>query len=292
MRKLTTEEFITKAKAVHGDKYIYDKSVYSGSKCKIQITCRKHGDFSQSAGNHMRGLGCALCARDITVSSRIITFDDFKRRSEAVHGDTYSYDEITYKRTHDKMAITCQVHGVFYQSPKKHMIGRGCPLCGGTAKKSTGSFIDECVSVHGDKYDYSMVNYRSSHENVLIVCHEHGEFFQTPTNHLSGKGCPGCADYGFKRTSKPAYVYFLSSISYGVVKVGITHDAQQRIKKLVTGTPFQFEVIKIIKTSGVNASNIEKAFHRNFKSAHLTGFDGCTEWLVRNDSLLSEINCY
>ena len=77
MRKLTTEEFIAKAKAVHGDKYIYDKSVYVNSKEKIIITCPMHGDFEQMPSNHMYGFGCNYCARDIVTSSRRMTFDDF-----------------------------------------------------------------------------------------------------------------------------------------------------------------------------------------------------------------------
>ena len=73
---------------------------------------------------------------------------------------------------------------------------------------------------------------------------------------MLGKGCPDCAEYGFKRTTKKAYVYFLESVSLGVVKIGVTHNKIERIKRLIKNTPFQFDVIKIIKTTGFNAAEI------------------------------------
>lgn len=145
MRKLTTEEFIAKAKAVHGDKYDYSKSVCFRSDKKITITCRKHGDFEQTPSNHMYG-GCNSCAREIVESARRITFDDFVCRAISVHGERYSYKQETYKNTTSKMVIVCSKHGDFMQSPKKHLMGRGCPVCGGTSKSTTNEFIKKSYS--------------------------------------------------------------------------------------------------------------------------------------------------
>ena len=61
MRKLTIEEFIEKAKKVHGDKYDYSKSIYNGYHRLLTITCPKHGDFQQLPSNHIGGMGCKLC---------------------------------------------------------------------------------------------------------------------------------------------------------------------------------------------------------------------------------------
>jgi hypothetical protein len=58
----------------------------------------------------------------------------------------------------------------------------------------TEEFIKKAVSVHGDKYDYSNVQYSKSCEKVEIVCLKHGSFWQTPNNHLRGKGCKKCAN--------------------------------------------------------------------------------------------------
>ncbi len=289
MRKLTTEEFIIKSKAIHGDKYDYSKSIYSNSKQKLTITCPYHGDFEQTPGNHMHGFGCNRCARVLIESARRLTFGDFIIRALSIHGDKYSYKSESYKNITSKIIITCNKHGDFKQSPKKHLIGHGCPICGGTLKSTTDEFIQKSIAIHGDNYDYSCVSYSSAKDKVLIHCREHGDFWQTPGNHLSGKACPGCADYGFKRTRKAAYVYFLYSTSFGVVKIGVTHNKAERIRKLIRDTPFQFEIIKIIKTNGANAARIESRFHNEFQRAGFSGFDGCTEWVIKTPKLMIEI---
>lgn len=55
------------------------------------------------------------------------------------------------------------------------------------------SFIEKARNIHGDKYDYSKVEYINYTTKVCIICPEHGEFHQTPTMHLRGYGCPKCA---------------------------------------------------------------------------------------------------
>lgn len=64
---------------------------------------------------------------------------------------------------------------------------------------TTEEFITKAKQVHGDKYDYSRVLYVDSITPVCIVCPDHGEFKQRPAMHLSGKGCPGCANEKVRR---------------------------------------------------------------------------------------------
>ena len=61
MKKLTTEEFIAKARLVHGDKYDYSLTNYVGNRTKVIIICPIHGAFEQSPKLHIRGHGCNLC---------------------------------------------------------------------------------------------------------------------------------------------------------------------------------------------------------------------------------------
>lgn len=61
-KKLTREEFIRRAREVHGDKYNYDKSEYIGYDQPIVITCKRHGDFLQRPNDHLHGAGCGKCA--------------------------------------------------------------------------------------------------------------------------------------------------------------------------------------------------------------------------------------
>lgn len=59
-------------------------------------------------------------------------------------------------------------------------------------KLTIEEFIKKAKSVHGDKYDYSKVVYKNHMTKVCIICPIHGEFWQTPNNHLSNHGCPYC----------------------------------------------------------------------------------------------------
>lgn len=110
-----------------------------------------------------------------------------------IHGGRYRYDKTKYVRRDKKVIITCPVHGDFEQTPGNHLYGYGCALCAGVNKLTPETFIDKAKKVHGDKYDYSLVTGDiSSHRKVAIICPEHGVFEQTPTGHLSGKGCLQC----------------------------------------------------------------------------------------------------
>ena len=58
--------------------------------------------------------------------------------------------------------------------------------------EKTNTFIEKANLVHNNKYDYSKVNYINNKEKVCIICPEHGEFWQTPKDHLAGCGCSRC----------------------------------------------------------------------------------------------------
>jgi len=73
--------------------------------------------------------------------------------------------------------------------------GEGCEKCAGR-NKTTEEWIKEARKVHDDRYDYSKVKYINTTTKVTIICKIHGEFFQNPTNHLSGNNCPYCAGQG------------------------------------------------------------------------------------------------
>jgi hypothetical protein len=66
-------------------------------------------------------------------------------------------------------------------------------------KITTEEFIKRARQAHGDKYDYSKVNYVKSTTKVCIICPKHGEFWQRPNDHLRGRGCMNCKTEGAKR---------------------------------------------------------------------------------------------
>lgn len=192
-KKLTTEEFIAKARAIHGDKYDYSKVVYKNNHTKVIIVCPEHGEFLQVPKSHLEGNGCPDCAKAICKHST----KEFIARAKEVHGDRYDYSLVEYKGHNEKVTIICPVHGPFEQKAYAHLEGRGCQKCGieklkGGTPLTTEEFIKKAKAVHGDKYDYSLVEYERSYKKVKIICPEHGVFEQTPAGHLSGQGCKKC----------------------------------------------------------------------------------------------------
>ncbi|MDU7405612.1 MAG: GIY-YIG nuclease family protein [Citrobacter portucalensis] len=288
MRKLTTEQFIEKAIAKHGDKYDYSQSVYVRGKQKVIITCKEHGDFEQTPNNHMWGFGCDKCGKVKKGISRRVKHDDFVAKAIAVHGGVYDYSKTQYNKMCDQVVIICAEHGEFLQSPHKHLSGHGCHECGGSRKRTIIEVIDKFTDVHGDTYDYSHVDLSSTKEKVKIKCKQHGFFFQSPINHSRGQGCPSCASYGFSRF-RDAFVYFLLSMDLRFMKIGITHDEKTRLSRLKSNTPFEFFVMKIIPMIGSGAQDMERHFHLSNKSANFCGFDGCTEWVVSTVDLIEEV---
>lgn len=182
-----TKEFIKKAIEIHGNKYDYSKSEYANSRTKIIITCLMHGDFEQSSSKHLSGQGCAKCSGHYKR-----TTTNFINDAIQIHGDKYDYSKVNYISLKEKVIITCSAHGDFEQSPNNHLNGQGCAKCSRRYKKTTTNFIDDAIKIHGDKYDYSKVNYVNSHTKVTIVCKNHGNFEQLPYSHLNGSGCANC----------------------------------------------------------------------------------------------------
>lgn len=122
----------------------------------------------------------------------------FIEKAKEVHGDKYDYTDVIYNGVDKKVKITCPMHGSFTQSPKNHLLGHGCPLCRYIKTKEqletlSNTFIKKAIELHSYSYDYSLVKYKNCKTKVCIICPIHGEFWQTPDNHLQGRGCPLCA---------------------------------------------------------------------------------------------------
>lgn len=131
---------------------------------------------------------------------RKLTIEEFIKKATSVHGDKYDYSRVNYVNNKTKVCIGCPVHGFFEQSPDSHLGGSGCLSCGGCEKRTLEKFIEEAKKIHGDKYDYSKVNYVNNKTRVCIICPEHGEFWQTPRAHICKKhGCPKCNESQLER---------------------------------------------------------------------------------------------
>lgn len=191
MAKLkTNEQFIKECIEVHGNKYDYSETFYTGAHNVITIICPIHGSFQQKAYSHVQGCGCLECA-----GVKKLTTKEFIEKSQKVHGNKFDYSEVDYQGNKLKVKIKCKKCGhIFEQQAQSHMKGFGCPFCSNNNKSTTKEFIEKASKVHGDKFDYSLVNYVNAHTKVNIICPVHGVFQQIPSSHwYLQQGCPICA---------------------------------------------------------------------------------------------------
>ena len=192
---LTTEEFIEKANVRHGiGKYNYLKVKYVDAHTKIIIICPKHGKFLQTPHAHLSGHGCPKCTDEKLSNLHKLTLKEFIELANKTHGlGKYNYSKVKYINAKENVIIICPQHGEFSQRASHHLNGHGCPACSGNKKLTTEKFIEKANKKQGiGTYDYSEVNYINAKTEVTIICLKHGRFFQRPSNHLSGDGCPIC----------------------------------------------------------------------------------------------------
>jgi hypothetical protein len=193
--KSTTKDFIEKSKSIHNDLYDYSKVNYINSKTEITIICKTHGEFKQAPKCHLKGHGCIKCSIVNTSNSHKTPVEEFITRSQEKHGIVYDYSKVNYINSETKIIIVCKEHGEFYQTPYVHLHSKGCQKCSGHYTLTNEEFVDKAKQIHGDIYDYSKVDYKTSNKEVIIICKTHGEFLQKPVIHYWNKaGCPKCAN--------------------------------------------------------------------------------------------------
>ena len=121
-----------------------------------------------------------------------ITTEEFIIRCEKQHENKYDYSLCNYINGETIVSIICPTHGIFKQKARTHMSGSNCKLCVNNIKSNKNIFIENFQKIHGKKYNYNLVNYKNCRIKVCIICPVHGIFYQTPSSHLSGSGCPKC----------------------------------------------------------------------------------------------------
>lgn len=186
--KYDTKTFVAKAKFIHNNLYDYSKVIYENAHKKINIICKKHGEFKQKPNNHLNGQGCSKC-----FGNKKHDLQSFITQANKIHNNKYNYDEIKYVNAKKHIKIFCPKHGYFFQQPFSHLNSKGCFKCSNKFKLTTHSFIEKARKTHNNKYDYSLVNYVRSNIKIKIICKKHGMFKQQPNNHLYGQGCLKCS---------------------------------------------------------------------------------------------------
>lgn len=196
-KRKTKEEFIKEAQLLYRDTYDYNNIDYINNKTPISIYCNIHNiAFKQIPQNHLRGFcGCPKCSEEKNNYKWNKTTEDFVKKAKKIHRDKYDYSLVDYKNIETPVIIICPEHGKFEQRPTNHIKGAGCSKCNGGVKLTQEEWIQKAKSIHGDKYDYSKVNYVNSKTKVEIICNIHKEsFYQLPTDHINKHcGCPKCS---------------------------------------------------------------------------------------------------
>ena len=102
-----TQEFIEKAKEIHGNKYNYSKVDYKNAKTKICIICPIHGEFYQTPDHHLQGQGCPKC------SGKNKTTEEWVEQAKHIHKNRYDYSNSIYINSITPIKIICPIHGEF-----------------------------------------------------------------------------------------------------------------------------------------------------------------------------------
>jgi very-short-patch-repair endonuclease len=187
-KKKTAEDFITDSMQINGNKYDYSLAEYKNNYTKVIIICPIHGEFKVRPNDHLsKNVGCNKCnnagfAKKKNMGKLII--DKFNKKHDS-----------KYNGVDKKIDIICPSHGIFKQTPKHHLNGHGCRKCCQLYTPTSEEFIDEARKVNGNKYDYSLVDYKNNRTKIIIKCPIHGEFKVRPNDHLNKKsGCPVCCE--------------------------------------------------------------------------------------------------
>lgn len=185
--KFTQKEFKVDFKKIIKEKFglipLDDKQVRH--KDVFIVKCLKHGEISGTFKTISR-TGCTKCNLEKKQSS---LQKKFVEKSLIKHDNKFSYEKVQYINSKEKVIVVCKKHGDFRISPANHLNGNGCESC---SKLDILDFIERSKLIHGSKYIYDKAIYINDITKIEIICPKHGSFFQRPSSHYSGNGCPSC----------------------------------------------------------------------------------------------------
>lgn len=264
-------QFILESREVHGDKFDYSESIYEGSRVPLKIKCTNGHEFWMNPNAHVSSKqGCPQCRPNLTYGSG----GHWVTRAKEKHGNLYDYSKVPdIVKAADKVPVICAEHGVFYTNASAHInAGYGCGKCSGTIKLTTDEFIKKAKEKHGDRYDYSEVEYITTSVHVKIGCPEHGTFHQTPNNHLRGSGCPECArrkltrwnlgNFSDEELEEPCLLYLVKITNKETgdhfMKIGITVRSVRERFALLDKDVFEMETLLEEESNRMISMDVEE----------------------------------
>lgn len=265
----TTTKFIEKAIKIHGEgRYNYDKVKYVNNKTHVILFCNIcQSEFTQSPASHYKH-GCDKCARKIQQEKRTKKPDEFINEARAKFGNNFQYNMDQYVNLLTPIDITCNnCNSIYKHTPKWHLLSKtGCKRCSfvkmsaNIIDKARKEFITNAKKVHGNKYGYTNIIYKSATDNVEIYCNScKNSYLQKPTHHLRGQGCYQCKNIAISKA--------------------LSHDKDIFIKKaeLIHGNRYNYD--NVVYTNCKSKVNIKclkcKQTFSQTAGSHLSG-KGCS----------------
>jgi len=183
-----------------------------------RIKCIKCDNIKESIVRRFDN--CRVCSSNKQRYSN----EDFVIKARQIHGEKYNYDLVKYKTSLSKVIIFCNLcKNTFLQAPGSHLRGNGCLICSGYKKYTKEEFTKKAIEIHGNRFDYNLVDYVNKQTKVKIFCNKCKKiFFQAPHNHLGGSGCPKCCESKGER-----------AVRKHLNKLGIEHETQMTFPGLV-----------------------------------------------------------
>lgn len=128
-RRDSLNDFVDKAKLLHGTKYSYDAVEYINSTTKVTIVCPIHKEFTQVPAEHLAGKGCKKCGIYKRSNEQLYSNEEYIKLANEKHNSKYDYTKVKYTGAFRKVLIVCPEHGEFKQLARDHTRGSGCPSC-------------------------------------------------------------------------------------------------------------------------------------------------------------------
>lgn len=275
-KKKTTDEFIKECEKKYGNKFDYTNVEYINSHTKVHL-------INNETKEDVYMTPTTILSRNIVGKNKVDT-EKFITKAKKIHGNKYDYSDTIYVDSKTKIKFICPKHGVVEQLPENHL-KYGCRFCSREQSaikrtKTLEQFINDAKKIHGDRYDYSKVEYKGNKTKVRIICKKHGEFLQSPIKHINGHGCPKCNNstletdirlfleknnIKYENEYSPIFLkngkgqqridFFLSEYNIGIECQGIQHfipSSYQPLKQVEINKERDIKKAELCKKNGIN----------------------------------------
>ena len=162
----------------------------------ILCNCKRHGPWNSSTpfGLIQQNSGCPKCSKKATIDSMEYFLYLLKERNEHYINNEFTI-ESEFKGRNEDVTCNCFIHGIWHTKAVSLLCGHGCPVCGGTCKKTQEQFEFE-LKLKNEAYrngKFTLLSkYVNYSEKIKCFCPIHGEFEKLPSVLLNGSGCNSC----------------------------------------------------------------------------------------------------